>query len=100
MDRQEKSRQEWEREFSEVQHNITPAEGLRAGQIIARRAAGTSAHIPDLPHFVSFLLSGVFLGVGLVVFCSDIPHKIAVGIGALFVGCWLATAALRSKRKR
>jgi len=99
MDRRETSREKWAREFREVQYSVTPADGLRAGQIIAKKLSVLPAPIKDSGHFIGFLVSAVLLGIGLTIFYADIPHKVALGLATLIAGCWLGVAAFRWKRK-
>jgi len=99
MDEREESREEWEREFREVQYSVTPADGLRAGQIIAKKLSVSPAPIKDSRHFIRFLLSAVLLGIGLAIFYTDIPYKVALGLATLIAGCGLGFATFRWKRK-
>ena len=100
MHDREESREEWEKEFSDIQHGVTPADGLRAGQIIAKRLSASPAPILDFAHLVRLLLSGVFLACGFFVCSSDIPHKTALGVVVLATGCCLGVSSFRWPRKR
>src|SRR5712692_2444764 len=99
MDQREKSREEWEREFIDDQHNIIPADGLRVGHIMAKRST-SPAPIRDFASLIGFLVSAVLLGVGVEVFHADIPHKMVLGATVLIAGCGLCAAALLRNRKR
>jgi len=100
MDRKEKSREKWEREFIEDQYNMIPADGSQVGHIMAKRSP-TTAPIPDLAHLVRLLLSGILLVTGFVLlFFSGIPHKAALGVTALTASCFLGVTAFRWPRKR
>jgi hypothetical protein len=99
VDDQEQSREEWEKEFIDVQRHYTFADGLRSSQIIAKKLSATPAPISDFSHLVRLLISGILLVVGFVVFSSDIPHKMALGVAALAVSCCLGVAAFRWPRK-
>jgi hypothetical protein len=96
----EESREEWEKEFRDVQRNVTPGDDLRSAQIIAKKLSASPAPIQDFPHLVRLLLSGILLVIGFVVFSSDIPHKAALGVSALAASCCLGVAAFRWPRKR
>jgi hypothetical protein len=100
MDNREQSRQEWEQELRDVQRNVTPGDDLRSAQIIAKNLSASPAPIPDFPHLVRLLLSGVLLVIGFAAFSSDIPHKFALGVAALAASCCLGLAAFRWPRKR
>jgi hypothetical protein len=100
MHEQEESREEWEKDLIDVQHGVTPAEGLRAGQIITKKLCVSPAPIQDFPHLVRLLLSGILLVIGFVVFSSDIPQKAALGVAALAASCCLGVSAFRWSRKR
>jgi len=100
MTEREESREEWEQEISDVQRSVTFPEGLRSAQIISKRASASPAPIPDFNHFVRFLLSGVFLGIGFLIFSSEIPYKTAFGMAALAIACCLGIAAFRWTRRR
>ena len=98
MDQREKSREEWEREFREDQLNIIPADGSRAGHIMAKRSA-TPAPIPDLAHLVRGLISGALLAIAVAVLSSNTPHNVTLGAATLIAGCCLGITAFRWKRK-
>jgi hypothetical protein len=100
MDDQEESREEWEKELIDSQRGVTPAEGLRAGQIFAKKLSATPAPIPDFAHLVMLVLSGTFIGIAFLVFSSDISRKTALGVAALATGCCLGVAAFRRHRQR
>jgi len=97
LDRREKSREEWEREFTEDQYNILPADGSRVGHIMAKRST-SPAPIRDASHLIALLVSGLLLGFCVVIFQGDNPHKIALGLAALIAGCCLGLATFRWKR--
>jgi hypothetical protein len=97
---QEESREEWEQEIRDVQRSITFAEGLRASQIIAKRASVSPAPIKDVSHLVRFVLSPIFLALGFVVFLSSIPYKIVFGVAFLVLGSYLGVAAFRGHSSR
>lgn len=99
MDDPEQSREEWEKELSDVQHSITFSEGLRSAQIIAKKLSASPAPIADFAHLLRLVLSGILLVIGSAVFSSDIGHKTAIGIAALAAGCCLGVAAFRWPRK-
>jgi hypothetical protein len=98
MDNRE-PREEWEKEFREVQRNVTPGDELRSAQIIARRFSASPAPIADFAHLLRLVLSGILPVVGFVVFSSDIPHEIALGVAVLAASCCLGVAAFRWPRK-
>jgi len=98
MDRREKSREEWEREFREDQYNIVPADGSRVGHIMAKRSS-TPAPIPDFAHLIRGLLSGALLATAVAVLSSDTPHRVTIGSATLIAGCCLGITAFRLKRK-
>jgi hypothetical protein len=100
MPDREQSRGEWEQEIEDVQRGVTFPEELRQAQIISKRASATPAPIPDFAHLLRFLLSGVLLGIGFLVFSLDIPHNKLLGVAILIVGCCLGVAAFRFTRKR
>jgi hypothetical protein len=87
MSDREESREEWEQEIKDVQRGVTFPEGLRRAQIISKRLSATPAPIPDFVHFLRFLLSGVFLGIGFLVLSSDIPHNKLLGLAVVIAGC-------------
>jgi hypothetical protein len=99
MNEREKSREEWEREFTDVQRGVTPGEWLRADQIMARKLSASPAPIPDFAHLVRAVLSGVLLALAIAIFSSNIPHKMWFGLAALVAGCCLGTTAFQRKRK-
>lgn len=99
MERQEQSREEWEREFIEVQHSLGPAQGLRASQIIAKKLSASPAPIADVFHLIRLILSGVLLVIGILVFSSNIPYKQWVGSATLVGACYIGIAAFRGKNK-
>ncbi len=99
MPDQEESREEWEKEFIDVQHSVTFPEELRSAQIIAKKLSATPAPIQDFSHLVRLFISGILLVVGFVVFSSDVPHKTAFGVAALAASCYLGVAAFRWPRK-
>lgn len=82
-----------------MQYSITPGDGLRAGQIVAKKLSTSPAPIANSWRLIRFLLGGVFLGCGLAIFYSDITHKAWLGVAALIAGCALGIAAFRRKRK-
>jgi hypothetical protein len=96
----EESREEWEKEIIDVQHSVTFPEELRSAQIIAKNLSASPAPIQDFSHLVRLFLSGILLVVGFVVFSSDIPHKIALGVAAMAASCFLGSTAFRWARKR
>jgi hypothetical protein len=96
----EETREEWERDLIDVQHSVTPAEGIRSVQILTKKLTTSPAPIPDFAHLVMLVLGGTFLGVAFVVFSSDIQHRAAFGVPALATGCCLAAAAFWRRRKR
>lgn len=100
MTEHEESREEWQQELSDVQHSVTFPEGLRSAQIISKRASASPAPIPDLNHLVRFLLSILFLGIGFLIFSSEIAYKMAFGMVALAIGCCLGITAFRWTRRR
>ncbi|MGB9073998.1 MAG: hypothetical protein WCC22_15280 [Terriglobales bacterium] len=100
MNDPEESREEWEKEISDVQHSIAFPEALRSAQIIAKRLSSYPAPIPDFTHLVRLLLSPVLLATGVLVFSSDIPHKTPLGVAALVAGCFLVVSAFRWPSKR
>ena len=59
----EESREDWEKEFVDVQRHYTFADGLRSSQIVAKKLSATPAPIPDVAHLVRLLLSVVLLAV-------------------------------------
>ena len=99
VDDQEQSREEWEKEFIDVQRHYTFADGLRSSQIVAKKLSATPAPIPDFAHLVRLLLSGMFLAGGFFVFSSDLPYKTPFGAVALTVGCCLGVSAFRWPHK-
>jgi len=99
MDKRKKSREEWEREFREVQQGVTPGEWLRADQIVAQKLSDSPAPIRDASHLIALLVSAVLLVVGVVIFQGDNPHKLELGLTAPIAGCCLGIAAFRGKRK-
>ncbi len=99
MPDREDSREEWEKEIVDVQHSVTFPEELRSAQIIAKKLSASPAPIQDFSHLVRLFISGILLVVGFVVFSSDSPHKIALGVAALAGSCCLGAAAFRSPRK-
>jgi len=100
MPDREDSREEWEKELIDVQHSVTFPEELRSAQIIAKKLSASPAPIKDLSHLVRLFICGILLVVGFVVFSSDIPHKIALGVAALAASCFLGVTAFRWPRKR
>jgi len=100
VDDQEQSREEWEREFIDVQRHYTFADGLRSSQIVAKKLSATPAPIPDFAHLVRLLLSGILLVIGFVAFSADIPHNTALGVAILIAGCCLGATAFRWTSKR
>ena len=86
-------REEWEKEIVDVQHSVTFPEELRSAQIIAKKLSASPAPIQDFSHLVGLFISGILLVVGFVVFSSDSPHKIVLGVAALAGSCcWGAVA--------
>jgi hypothetical protein len=100
VDGQEQSREEWEKEFIDVQRHYTFADGLRSSQIVARKLSATPAPISDFAHLVRLLLSGILLAIGFVAFSGDIPYNTALGIAILIAGCCLGATAFRWTSKR
>lgn len=100
MDDHEESREEWEKEFVDVQRHYTFADGLRSSQIIAKKLSATPAPIPDFAHLVRLLLSVVLLAGGFLIFSSHIPHNTVLGLAVLAAGCFLAISAFRWFHKR
>ena len=99
MPDQEESRDAWEKEIIDVQHSLTFPEGLRSAQIIAKKLSTSPAPIQDFSHLLRLFISGILLVVGFVVFSSDIPHKIALGVAALVASCFLGGTAFRWPRR-
>jgi hypothetical protein len=97
---QEQSREEWEKEFVDVQRHFTFADGLRSSQIVAKKLSATPAPIPDFPHLIRLLLSGILVVIGFTCFSSDIPHRMTLGIVALAASCCLGVSAFRWPRKQ
>jgi hypothetical protein len=100
VDDQEQSREEWEKEFVDVQRHFTFADGLRSSQIVAKKLSATPAPIPDFAHLIRLLLGGILLAVGFIAFSADIPHNTALGVAILAVACCLSATAFRWTRKR
>ncbi len=98
MDKKEKSRQEWEREFRDDQYNILPADGSRVGHIMAKRST-SPAPIKNFRQLIGFIVSAVLLGIALEIFNADISHKMALGSAVLLAGGCLGVAAFRWKQK-
>ena len=96
-EREEQSREQWEKEFADVQRNVTPADDLRAGQIIAKKLSASPAPIADLPHLIRYLLCGVLLVVGFLILSSATPHKLWLGLATLIAGLCLGATAFRWK---
>jgi hypothetical protein len=99
MNKREKSRAQWESEFSEDQYNIIPADGSRVGHIMAKRST-TPAPIPDFAHLLRYLLSGVFLVGAFLVFSSELPHKITIGSATLAASLYFFLTAFRLTSKK
>ena len=95
----EESREDWEKEFIDVQRHYTFADGLRSSQIIAKKLSATPAPIPDFAHLVRLLLGGVFLACGFFLFSSDIQHKTLLGLAALASSCCFGVSAFRHPHK-
>ena len=100
MDDQKQSREEWEKEFIDVQRHYTFNDGMRSNQIIAKKLSATPAPVPDFAHLVRLLLSGILLVIGFVAFSANIPHNTALGVAILIAGCCLAITAFRWAAKR
>jgi len=93
------SRRAWEQELSEVQRAVTPSEDIRSTQIIAKRASATPAPIGDLLHLAMFMLGGVVIALGFLVFSWNITHRAVLGATILMVGICFVIAAFRRKRR-
>jgi hypothetical protein len=91
----EESREDWEKEFVDVQRHYTFADGLRSSQFVAKKLSGTPAPIPDFAHLVRLLLGGVLLAGALLIFSSDIPHNTVLGLALLATSCFLGISAFR-----
>jgi hypothetical protein len=98
MDRREKSREEWEKEFRDDQYNINPADGSRVGHIMAKRSSAPGP-VPDFAHLLRGILGGVLIALAVQILSSNTPHKIWLGLTALTAGCCLGATASRWKRK-
>jgi len=96
MDKRKQSREEWEQEIRERQHNITPAEQLRTAHYVAKGSRGA----PIALALVRFVLGGASLGLGIIAFSSGIPHRAALGVASLTAGCYLGFTAFRWNRRR
>jgi hypothetical protein len=95
----EESREEWEKEFVDVQRTITFDQGLRSVQIISKKLSATPAPISDFAHLLMLLVSGGFLVAAFLVFSSNVSHKVILGIAILSAGGYLGVAAFRWPRK-
>jgi len=100
VDDQEQTREEWEKEFVDVQRHYTFADGLRSSQIVAKKLSATPALIPDFAHLVRLLLGGILLVIGFIALSADIPHNTALGVAILAAACCLGAAAFRWTSKR
>jgi hypothetical protein len=100
MPDREESREEWEKEIIDVQHSLTFPEEMRSAQIIAKKLSTSPAPISDFAHLLRLLLSAILLIGGFVVFSSEVPHKVALGVASLAASCCLGVAAFRWPRKR
>ena len=98
VDKREKSREEWERQFREDQYNIIPADGSQVGHIMAKRSS-TPAPIPDFAHLIRSFLSVALLAIGTAILWSNNPHKVWLGLSALTAGFYLGITAFRRPRK-
>jgi hypothetical protein len=97
MDKQEQSRQEWEKEIREVQGNITPDGEFRAAHYIAKKSS--SGPIPDVAHLVRLVLGCTLVALGIRAFSSEIPHSAAIGVAVLAAGVCLGFTGFRWTRK-
>ena len=100
LDDQEQSREEWEKEFVDVQRHHTFADGLRSSQIVAKKLSATPAPIPDFAHLIRLLLGGILLVIGFIAFSADMPHNTALGVAILAAACCLGATAFRWTSKR
>jgi hypothetical protein len=95
----EQPRGEWEREFKDVQHSVSLAEGLRASQIIAKKLAATPGPIADAAHLVRGILGGALLVGAFEILSSRVAHRAWFGIAALAAGlCLLLLSVWKSRR--
>ena len=97
MDKREQSRQQWEQEIMERQHNVTPAEQLRTAHHVAKSGAG--APIVNFAHLARLVLGAALLALALRFFSSGSPYSTALGVVALAAGCYLGFTGLRSKHE-
>jgi hypothetical protein len=96
----EESREDWEKEFVDVQRHYTFDDAMRSNQIIAKKLSATPAPVTDFAHLVRLLLSGVLLVSGFLMFSFDIPHNTVVGLAVLAASCLLGISAFRWPQKR
>ena len=99
-DEREKSREEWEREFRDVQRGVTPGEWIRSDQIMAQKLSASPAPIRDASHLIALVVGAALLVFAVAIFQGDNPNKLALGSAILTAGCGLCVAAFRWKRKR
>ena len=100
MDQRDKSREEWEREFKEVQHSVTPGQWLRADQITAQKLSALPAPIPDFPHLLRGLLGLALLAFAFLIPLFEVPHKVWLCAALLIAGCCIGLTAFRWRRGR
>jgi hypothetical protein len=100
MKNQEQSREEWEKELSDVQRNVTPGDDLRSAQIIAKRLSASPAPIADFAHLVTLLISGALLVGAYLVLSSELSHRMVIGLAVLAASVCLGIAAFWRRNKR
>lgn len=98
MDRREKSREQWQRELAEDQHNVVPADGSRVGHILAKRSS-QPAPIADLAHLARALMGGVLVAIAISILSSNIAHKGWLALAVFVIGCCIGATGFRWRPK-
>ena len=86
----ERSREEWEQELIDRQHNVTPAERLRASYYASGDLANKRPAIVSILRFVFGL---VIAALGIVAFRE--AESVAIAVSLLAVGGCIALTAVR-----
>jgi hypothetical protein len=89
------SREEWEQDLVERQHNLTPAEITRTSQFRASGLPG-SAPLPISVRWIYVCVGAALLAIGIGVRVAfDKPFLLVVGITFSAVGLFVMLSAIR-----
>ncbi len=96
MSNRDNSREQWERDVVERQHNLTPAEITRTSKFRGSGLARTAAPLPIGVRWSYVVIGVVLLALGIGVRIGfDIPALLWIGTGLAAVGLFVLLSSIR-----